>query len=145
ILGAGISFLSGPGDMAVQLIADPDVSQASRVIGLGSLFLGLFVVMFSVMRTGEDSEEITERFLILAEHITDGFILSTGDGVIRLVNQSFLDIFDVSREMLIGKDVTMLTERFDMAPVRDHLRRRARGIASEYEVRIQVNGREKVL
>lgn len=145
IVGAGISFFSAPGDMAVQLMEDPDISRASRVLGLGSLFLGLFVVMFSVMRTGEDSEEITERFWILAEHISDGFILSTGDGVIRLVNQSFLDIFGVTREMLVGSNVTMLTERFDMAPVRDHLRRRARGISSEYEVRVQVDGREKVL
>ncbi len=145
IVGAGISFFGAPGDMAVQLMEDPDISRASRVLGLGSLFLGLFVVMFSVMRTGEDSEEITERFLILAEHISDGFILSTGDGVIRLVNQSFLEIFGVSREMLVGKDVATLTERFDMAPVRDHLRRRAQGIASEYEVRVQVGGKEKVL
>lgn len=145
IVGAGISFFSAPGDMAVQLMEDPDISRASRVLGLGSLFLGLFVVMFSVMRTGEDSEEITERFLILAEHISDGFILSTGDGVIRLVNQSFLEIFGVSRDMLVGKDVATLTERFDMAPVRDHLRRRAQGIASEYEVRVQVGGKEKVL
>ncbi|NLV40713.1 MAG: PAS domain S-box protein [Candidatus Hydrogenedentes bacterium] len=145
IVGAGISFFTGPGDIPVQLMQDPDIARASRVLGLGSLFLGLFVVMFSVMRTGEDSEEITERFWILAEHISDGFVLSTGDGVIRLVNQSFLDIFGVTREMLIGNNVTTLTERFDMAPVRDHLRRRARGISSEYEVRIQVNGREKVL
>lgn len=145
VLGAVAAVTGITENIAASLLLSPEAGQVSRIIGIGSLFLGLAVVLYSVVRTGEDTEEIAERFRLLAEHITDGFVLSTGDGTICLVNQRFLDMFGVARSEVVGSNARELAERFDMAPVREHLDRRAQGVASEYEMHVRVGDREKVL
>lgn len=145
MLGAVVPATGIPEHVAAFLMPAPSAGQFSRTIGIGSLFLGIIVVLYSVVRTGEDTEEIAERFRLLAEHITDGFVLSAGDGTICLVNQRFLDMFGVPRGEVVGRNARELAERFDMAPVREHLDRRAQGVASEYEMHVRVGDREKVL
>ena len=145
ILGAIFSVSGLAGAVLGDFMQFEAVAAASRIIGLGSLFLGLFVVLFSVARTGEDTAELAERFRLLAEQISEGFILSTADGTVCLVNQRMLDMFGVAREEVIGRNARDLADQFNMMPIQEQLNNRALGVASEYEVHIQVEGREKVL
>ncbi len=145
ILGAIFSVSGLAGAVFGDFMAFERVAGASRGIGLGSLFLGLFVVLFSVARTGEDTAELAERFRLLAEQISEGFILSTPDGTVCLVNQRFLDMFGITRDEVIGRNARELADQRNMMPIQEQLKNRALGVASEYELHIQVDGREKVL
>lgn len=145
LLGAAVS-VSGVGD---SLLMDPEAAPilvgVSRWIGILSLSLGLFVVLFSVVRAGEDIEEVAERFWHLAEHITEGFVLSTSEGVIFLVNKQFLEMTDLREEEVIGQSAANLAERLNIMPMQDHLQKRREGVASEYEVTWRVRGEERRL
>jgi PAS domain S-box-containing protein len=145
ILGAVFSVSGLAGAVFGDFMASGRVANISHIIGLGSLFLGLFVVLFSVARTGEDTAELAERFRLLAEQISEGFILSTADGTVCLVNQRFLDMFGTTRDEVIGSNASELADQFNIMPVERQLKSRALGVASEYEVHIQLEGREKVL
>lgn len=145
ILGAVFSVSGLAGAVLGDFMEFEGVADTSRIIGLSSLFLGLFVVLFSVARTGEDTAELAERFRLLAEQISEGFVLSTADGTVCLVNQRLLDMFGTTREEVIGRNARELAEQLNMMPIQEQLKNRALGVASEYEVQIQVDGREKVL
>ena len=144
ILGAVFS-ISGLSDTLSQIRdVDESVINASRIIGMSSLFLGLFVVLFTVARTSEDIDEITERFRFLAEHISEGFILSKPDGEIRLVNQKALEMFGMEREQVIGRNARDLALALDVGNIVEQLDKRAEGIASEYEIVFQRDGQERI-
>ncbi len=145
ILGAAFSVSGLTDSLAETEYVHESVINASRVIGMLSLFLGLFVVLFSVVRAGESIDEIAERFRFLAEHISEGFILSLPDGVIILVNQKVLDMFGARREAVIGRNARDLASSFGLDAIPDELDVRAEGVASEYEVVVQVNNQERVL
>ncbi len=145
ILGAVFSVSGLAGVVLGDFMDFEGVAAASRIIGLGSLFLGLFVVLFSVSSTGEDTAELAERFRLLAEQISEGFVLSTADGTVCLVNQRLLDMFGATRGEVIGRNARELADQLNMMPIHDQLKNRALGVVSEYEVHIQVDGREKVL
>ena len=115
----------------------------TRVLGVVSLLLGLFAVLSIVVRTGEDIDEIGERFWHLAEHISEGFILSRADGTITLVNNQFLEMFDLGREDVLGHNAAELAGRMNAPVVQDHLRTRSHGLSSEYEVTWSVRGEER--
>ena len=113
---------------------DPFVINLSRALGILSLSLGLFVVLVSIIRTDSGAEEIANRFKFLAEHISEGLILSQSDGTILLVNQQVLDMFGMTRETVIGRDVRQIASSFGLNLVVRHLEDRAEGISSEYEI-----------
>jgi len=145
LLGAAVS-VSGVGD---SLLMDPEAAPllvgVSRWIGIFSLSLGLFVVLFSVIRAGEDIEEVAERFWHLAEHITEGFVLSTSEGTIFLVNKQFLAMADLREDDVVGHSSSDLAQRLNIMPMQDHLQKRREGVASEYEVTWRVRGEERRL
>lgn len=116
---------------------------ASRIIGITSLLLGLLVVLYAVGRTGEDIDEISERFQHLAEHISEGYILSTRDGIIIQVNDQFLEMTGLERREVIGQDSTELALRLNAGPAPEQVAMRKKGIASEYEVTWRVRGEER--
>ena len=144
MLGAAYS-VSGLSDSLVQsdYVSD-SVINLSQVIGMLSLFLGLFVVLFSVIRTGEGIDEMADRFRFLAEHISEGFILSLPEGTIILVNQKVLDMFGMERESVIGRDARDLAATFGLNSIAKQLDTRAEGIASEYEVIWRIAGEDHV-
>lgn len=117
----------------------------ARWIGIASLSLGLFVVLFSVVRAGEDIEEVAERFWRLAEHISEGFVLSTSDGTIFLVNKQFLHMTDLTEEQVLGRNASELANRLNVTTLQEHLDRRRSGVSSEYEVTWRVRGEERRL
>lgn len=142
MLGAAVSLndaSSRTGDQ--QLIpTDPLVW-----IGIFSLLLGLFVVLFSVVRTGKAIDEIEERFRHVADHITEGFVLSSPDGRIVLVNQHFLDMIGSSESEVVGEQASELVQRWKAHMMAPHLDLRAKGLASEYEINWTVRGEERRL
>ncbi len=125
-----------------QVFAQP-AAEISRWLGMFSLFLGLFVVLFSLVRTGEAVEEVGERFRNLADLMSEGFVLSSPAGTIVLVNQRFLDMFGVTEDMVVGENAADLVERLQVDSVASHLDMRAKGLASEYEITWHVRGEER--
>lgn len=115
------------------------------LLGICSLMLGLFVVLFSVVRTGKAIDEIEERFRHIAEHISEGFILSSPDGRIVLVNQRCLDMIGCKEEDIVGEHASDLVTRLNIGAMAPHLDLRAKGVASEYEVTWNVRGEERQL
>ncbi|MBI2421207.1 MAG: PAS domain S-box protein [Candidatus Hydrogenedentes bacterium] len=124
-----------------------DVSPSTRTyahgLGIFSLFLGMFVVLYSVIRTGEDIEEFGERFLHLADHISEGFVLSDATGTIVLVNKQFLEMFGREENEVVGQNTLTLARDLHIEGIPEHFLQRARGLASEYEVNWRVRGEER--
>lgn len=117
----------------------------TRVTGVVSLLLGLFVVLFNMVRAGADVEEMTQRFLQLAELIQDGFIMSSPEGRILLVNRRLLGMVGLEREQVEGRHVLDLIEALQIPDVDRHWQERARGAATEYQVNLVRDGVERVL
>ena len=144
ILGAAFSVSDLSDSLAEIRYMDQSVVNASRIIGMLSLFLGLFVVLFSAVRTSEGIDEITERFRLLAEHISEGFLLTTPDGVIRLVNQKALNMFGMQREDVVGRNARDVASVLKIKNIAEQIEQRADGIASEYEVVVNTDNDERV-
>lgn len=115
----------------------------TRAVGMFSLLLGLFVVLWSIVRAGEDIEEIGARFELLAEQISEGFLLLTADGVVVTVNNRFLEMSGLRREDIVGKRADELSKDLDVKPIQEHLEQRRLGRSSEYEVTWHVRGEER--
>jgi len=145
VTGASVVF-SGVFDRLseVEYVAD-SINVLARYIGIISLSVGFVVVFMSIMRKGAGIEELAERFRFLAEHISDGFILSTPDGTVLLVNQKALDIFGKSRQSVIGHNARELALSFGFETIARQLDNRAVGVASEYEINWTVNGEARIL
>ncbi len=143
LLGAGLSVtgFSDPSDDAT--VMTQQLALFSRVIGIGSLMLGLVVVLYMVARTGEDVEGMAERFMYLANHMHEGFILSRVDGPVLMVNKRFLEMFHIEEGDVLGQDTLALAERFQLQGISDHIEQRKNRIASEYEVTWNVNDEER--
>ncbi len=152
ILLGGILLLIGGATLSVSGVSDVIREQQAlsdfaedllRFLGAFSLLLGLFVVLYMVVRTGEDLSEIAERFRHLAEHISEGLILSSADGVIFLVNNQFLEMFDLRREDVIGRNSSELALSLKADRIAEEVEKRGFGIASEYELTWRVHGEER--
>lgn len=143
ILGAGLSLPGFSMNREYQSMAPPELILFSRLVGVISLLLGLFVVLYTVIRRGEDIEQLVERFRHLADHINEGFILSSASGAIFMVNNQFCEMFDLQREEIIGQDARELAERLNAGPVREHIEYRTQGIASEYQLTYTMRGEDR--
>lgn len=144
LAGAGVT-VSGLSSGLVELeMVSEAVGAYSNMLGLFSLMLGLFVVLYSVVRSGEDVQEFAQRFWRLADQISEGFVLSASDGTIVLVNQRFLDMTGLTEDQVIGQNAAELARRLDIDPLIPHIESRQRGIASEYEVTYRVRGEDRV-
>ncbi|HOV61246.1 MAG TPA: PAS domain S-box protein [Candidatus Hydrogenedentes bacterium] len=122
-----------------------DLTYWARVTGVVSLLLGLFVVLFNMVRAGADVEEMTQRFLQLAELIQDGFIMSSPEGRILLVNRRLLGMIGLERDQVEGRHVLDLIQALRIPDVDRHWEERARGVATEYQVTLVRDGVERVL
>lgn len=114
ILGAAIT-LSGLADRLIETrdIA-PYVGVMSRWLGMLSLVTGLVAVLFIAIRTDEAFGEVGGRFRQLAQHMSEGFVLTTPAGVIATVNPRFLEMTGLREEEAVGMDLTELAQRVGM-------------------------------
>lgn len=120
-------------------------SRVSRILGLGSLFVGMCAMLVLLMRREELAEEMTYRFSSLAQHIGEGLILSTIKGRVVMVNQRFLDMTGLTEGEVVGQDTRALAMRFGLEDMLPHIDMRYRGMASEYQVPWTVNGEQRQL
>ena len=143
LLGAGLSLSGFAQTVEDGTSISQQVAFYSRMIGIGSLMLGLVVVLYMVARTGEDIEGMAERFMYLTNHMHEGFVLSRVDGPIMMVNKRFLELFGVKESEVLGHSTLELAQRFNLQGISEHLGRRKQKIASEYEVSWTVGGEER--
>lgn len=143
--GAGVTLSGLTDTMLAQEMVSPIAANLSRMLGTVSLMTGLLAILYSVLQTGEDIEEIGAHFWHLAEHINEGFILSSSSGRILLVNRRILELFDKKEEDVLGHETTVLAGEFQMDAVRQHFGKRAEGIASEYELSCVIRGEARRL
>ena len=143
LLGAAASISDLSEMLMEQRVVPQSIVSVSRGLGLFSLLLGMFVVLYSMTRSGEAIEELAERFGHLADHISEGFVLSTPDGMIAFVNQRFLDMLHLKEDEVIGESSRVLARRLGVEPMLPHIDIRAKGLASEYEIAWQVKGEER--
>lgn len=147
LLGGAISVSGLSGPLSPFLLDDqvpePFV-RASQVLGILSLILGLFVVLLHTARTGESIDEIAGRFELLADHITEGFILLDASGVVVTVNNRFLDMTGLTREEVVGHHGADLSRALQVEPVQEHFEKRIKGMASEYELEWTVRGEQRL-
>lgn len=118
---------------------------AYRWLGISSLVVGLFAIVFILARREEAIEEVAERFRYLANHMSEGFILTSADGTVTLVNDALLQMTGLEYSDLIGKDGRKLAMFYELEPMLRHLDQRPKGIASEYHVTWRRNGIERQL
>ncbi len=143
LLGAGVSLFIFSNQFHDEQFFPEQFTEVSRWLGILSLLLGLFVVLFSVVRTGAAIEEVGERFRHLAVHISEGFVLSSSDGTIVMVNQRFLDMLGLREEDVVGRNAGQLVTEHRASEMEPHLDLRAKGLASEYEISRVVHGEER--
>lgn len=143
LVGAGLSVSGFSWGLEDGEFTPEPIAFLSRLIGIGSLMLGLVVVLYMVARTGEDVEAAAERFSYLANHIHEGFILSRVDGPVLMVNKRFLDMFGIPESEVIGQSPLSLADRFDLRGAAEHFERQGSGAADEYEVTWTVDGEER--
>ncbi len=143
IVGAAMSVSNVSSSLHQFDVLSDYFSDTVRTIGSFSLLLGLFVIVYTVVRAGEDVGEVGERFRHLAELISEGFIMSGADGNVVLVNDQFLDMFALARADVLGHNTSDLATRLDAIPVHQHIEQRTKGISSEYELSWRVRGEER--
>jgi PAS domain S-box-containing protein len=143
LLGAAATLSEFSDVMADQQVLARSGVNVIRLLGALSLALGLFVVLFRVVRTGEAIEEVGDRFRSLADLMSEGFVLSSPNGTIVLVNQRFLDMLDLSEDMVVGENARELVTRLKVDIMVPHLDMRAQGLASEYEIARRVRGEDR--
>jgi len=145
LLGAAVNFSDFPLESGDLSESQMTVLAISRWLGMASLMLGLFVVLLGVVRTGEAIDQLGERFRQLADHISEGFVLSLPDGTVVTANQRFLEMFEVSEDEVVGENVRDLVALHEMEFMKPHLDLRSRGLASEYEVNWTRAGEDRQL
>ncbi len=145
VLGAGVSISGLSNVEFTESFLRVGAERHVRILGLFSLLLGLFVVLFSVARTGEDIEEMGAYFHYLAGHMTEGFIFTQSDGVVLMVNDRLLSMMDLRRQDLIGRNVLDVARSLNLPEVEAQLDNRNRSIASEYEIAFYVRGEKRRL
>ncbi|MFM1919869.1 MAG: hypothetical protein RLZZ303_1503, partial [Candidatus Hydrogenedentota bacterium] len=143
IFGASLSVSGFGSDLVLDLDRWLEGDMLTRVLGIVSLMLGLFAILFTVGRTSEDIQEVGERFRHLAEHMSEGIILSDAEGYVILVNDRFLEMTNQREEDIIGKKNAELARRFALTPVLSNLEKRKRGESSEYTIMLSVKGENR--
>jgi PAS domain S-box-containing protein len=127
LLGIGTLFLfigaivtaSGLSESLVeQHLVSEQLGTLSRWLGTASLLLGLVVTLFSVIRSGEVIEELTDRFGHLAAHISEGFILTARTGRITLVNERLLEMTGTQDRDWVGQRVSEVMKGLEIEPLR---------------------------
>lgn len=120
-----------------------EIRRLSELIGLGSFLLGILSFVIILVRREENIDELAERFKTLAEHISEGYVLTNPEGVIIDVNEQFCRFLLITKQEIIGYSVTEMVQRFNMKAVEQNWLARSYGISGEYEVEIEVNNQKK--
>ncbi|MCX8065633.1 MAG: ATP-binding protein [Candidatus Hydrogenedentes bacterium] len=121
------------------------VRRFAEFLGLGSFLLGIFSLFVILIRRGASIDEISEQFRVLSEHISEGFIITSPDGIIVNVNDQLCRMLGVSPNEIKGKTIGEIIGKFGSSIVQKEWERRKFGLSGEYEVEVFVNGEKRYL
>ncbi len=120
-----------------------EIRRLSELIGLGSFLLGILSFVVILVRREENIDELAERFKTLAEHISEGYVLSSPDGVVIDVNEQLCRFLGITRKEIVGNMVSYLVKKYNTSRVEENWIARSYGISGEYEVELEVNNQKK--
>ena len=143
LIGAAVSVSGFSEQLVEREYLSEFAGMLSRTVGLGSLLLGLFVVLYAVVRSREDVDEYADRFRHLASHISDGFILTALDGTILMANKQFFEMAGLTEDQLIGQRAPDVAERLGLHDLVPQFEFERPGEQTEFEVDFRVRGEER--
>ena len=144
-LGAVATVSGYPQDFGQPDAAFEEVGEVARYLGMGSLLLGVLVVLYSMVRSEAMIDELGERFRHLAEHMGEGFILTDHAGNIILTNPSLERMTGISSADLIGRNALEVANELGAELMAQHTATRSKGVASEYQISWTTDGEERQL
>lgn len=86
------------------------------------------------INNGLSQEEEAIRYRALVDSMNDGFGIINDDGIFTYVNSHFAKMLDYTEEQMIGKELLDFFDEKNKKIVRENVRKRARGEATQYEV-----------
>ena len=93
---------------------------------------------------GISQEEEAIRYRALVDSMNDGFGIVNDDGVFTYVNHHFAKMLDYSEDQMIGKTLLDFADEKNKKIIRENVRKRARGEATQYEVEWTKSNGEQV-
>ena len=114
MLGAMVMVSDVSGSLAAMEEVPRRVLEISRWIGMASLLLGLVAIWISGARAGEAIGEIGDRFRHLAQHMSEGFVLTAADGTVALVNSRFTEMTGLPEAQVLGRNASYLARELDL-------------------------------
>ncbi len=142
-LSIAVTFSQLPHTLVGEGYVGVATGQLFELVNLVLLIFGMFIVAAAVVRTGEGLTEYGQRFWHLAEHMDEGFLLSNRHGDVLAVNTRMLEFFRMKRGEVIGRNAVELIELLGISNAQEHWDMRQRGMASEYEATLHVDGEER--
>ncbi|MCC6154990.1 MAG: PAS domain S-box protein [Candidatus Hydrogenedentes bacterium] len=127
---------------AETMLISQSTQLAIRWLGVSSVIVGLFAVVYILMRREEQIEAVGERFRYLADHMSEGFILTAADGTIAVVNDALLNMTGLKADDLVGKSGAELSEQYKLEPMVSHIAQRPQNAPMEYRFAWQRDGKE---
>ena len=133
-VGAAVT-VSGLSDSLVSAeYVSEEVGEISSFLGMGSLLLGLLVVLYSAVRSGTLIDQLGDRFRHVADHMGEGFLMLDADGTVLVINTPFTEMTGIESDAVLGYKVQDLAKEYGLEPIFRHTERHDRGLPSEYEV-----------
>ncbi|MHA2323152.1 MAG: PAS domain S-box protein, partial [Candidatus Thorarchaeota archaeon] len=83
---------------------------------------------------GISQEEEAIRYRALVDSMNDGFGIVNDEGVFTYVNSHFARMLEYSEEEMIGKALLDFADEKNKKIIRENIRKRAKGEATNYEV-----------
>ncbi|MDK1020903.1 MAG: PAS domain S-box protein, partial [Candidatus Hydrogenedentes bacterium] len=111
-----------------------EVGELSSFLGMGSLLLGLLVVLYSMVRSQALIDELSDRFRHVADHMGEGFLLFDAEGTVLIINDPLTKMTGIEADAVLGHKVQELAKEYDVDTIFRHTERRDRALASEYEL-----------
>lgn len=154
LLIMGIIFLLGSGIWAITRtsfypywldVLPQSVRRTAEFLGLGSFLLGVFSLLLILIRRGASIDELAEQFRILGEHISEGFLITTPEGIIVNANNQLCRMLSMSPTEIIGKTIQEIAEKLGSGIISREWNKRRLGLSGEYEVELFVDNEKKYL
>ncbi|MHA2080244.1 MAG: PAS domain-containing protein, partial [Candidatus Thorarchaeota archaeon] len=93
---------------------------------------------------GISQEEEAIRYRALVDSMNDGFGIVNDEGVFTYVNSHFAGMLEYSEEEMIGKALLDFADEKNKKIIRENIRKRAKGEATNYEVEWTKSSGEQV-
>lgn len=144
ILGAMVTVAYLSEGVVFDATGVPDeIRTLAMWLGLVSLLLGMFAVLFTAVGREEEIGVMAQRLSSIAEQMSEGLLLISSDGTITLANRRLLDMTGLREGEVVGHQSKDLAERLELDTMMPHIESRTRGVSSEYRIEWTRSGRTR--